>query len=304
MKKIKVVFLLMLIATVLVACKGKDYKEALENGYDHLEVQAYDKAYDAFTEALTYKKKDEAKKGQSTAKTMQTGWESYDEGVWAEALEHAETIIEDDTDDLSIEIVLDDAKDLKKQTEETEQLIEEIEADFDKGLEFIEADELEEAQKLFEQIITIEHDHPIVLSLIEDAEEKLNEIDQLIKEKEQENESNDNQADEPTNETDDNDNNNNDDNQDTDSNDNNNNQNDQNDNSSNTDESDGLSEDEVTSILRNELGLPDNVKMNVDHMDGDDYIVQVYEVIEGSHTATVGWYKINKYNGEWEEIVI
>ena len=46
----------------------------------------------------------------------------------------------------------------------------------------------------------------------------------------------------------------------------------------------------------------DNLKTQYDHDEGNDYIFQVYEVVaddaENSHTATFGWYGVNKLTGE------
>lgn len=46
--------------------------------------------------------------------------------------------------------------------------------------------------------------------------------------------------------------------------------------------------------------LPENYILEVDGMDGDDYLVHYYEIVtnsDESHTATVNWYNVNKYTG-------
>ena len=46
--------------------------------------------------------------------------------------------------------------------------------------------------------------------------------------------------------------------------------------------------------------------IEVDSVEDRYYIVHVYDVITNdneSHTATTGWYKVNKYNGEIIDIM-
>lgn len=57
-------------------------------------------------------------------------------------------------------------------------------------------------------------------------------------------------------------------------------------------------------LEKNNLYLASNIE--VDSVEDRYYIVHVYDVITNdneSHTATTGWYKVNKYNGEIIDIM-
>lgn len=52
-------------------------------------------------------------------------------------------------------------------------------------------------------------------------------------------------------------------------------------------------------LMKNNEYLADHIE--VDSVDNKYYIVHVYDIIvngEDSHTATTGWYQVNKYSGE------
>lgn len=295
---LKFTLFLLLIMIVLTACKGKDYKEALNEGYDHLEVQQYEEASESFEKALSFKKKEEAEIGKEVANSMYDGWNFFEEGAWDEAISIAYNIIDDQRDDLAIEIVQEDADLLLTETEETEKLYNETKENLDEALQLIEDEQFEDAKKLLELIINTNHDHPLIQELIEEAQEKLNEVNKAIKDLEDEDDvDNNNNYDQSNSDNQ----NNNDDNID----DSNENSNENNDSTSNN--GDGLSESEIETILKQELNLTDQINVHVDRLEGDDYIVQVFEVIgsgDSSHTATIGWYRVNKYTAEWEEIAL
>lgn len=306
-KKITSLFLLISMMIILTACGNKDYKAALEKGYDYLEEQAYEDAYEQFTKALTFKKKEAAEKGQQTAETMKNGWEAYDEGEWDDAIEAANVILDDKSDDQSIKIVYDDATKLFEESESLRDLQTDLTERFDSVDSLISVKEYEEAKEILASIISIKSDHPVILEMIEQVKEKQKEVDELIKKQAEEQEK-DNEEETTDNETEDNPEDDSDTNDDAD--DESNGSNDDNDSANNDDGNDdqsttkGLSKDEATSILRNALQIPADVVVNVDHEDGPYYIIQVYEVVgsgEGSHTATWGWYKMHKTTGEWEK---
>lgn len=62
-------------------------------------------------------------------------------------------------------------------------------------------------------------------------------------------------------------------------------------------------------LVREHLGIPEDSNLHVvmDHLDNDgNYVVQVYEVVsdgEVGHTATIGWYIVNKNNGSIEQMM-
>lgn len=64
-----------------------------------------------------------------------------------------------------------------------------------------------------------------------------------------------------------------------------------------------LSEEEAIYLVKDKLiekGL--NAKIKVDHIEGNNYVIQVYELVEiegeDSHIATLGWYNVDMYTGE------
>lgn len=304
-KKTATLFILMSLTLILAACGSKEYKVALEEGYDNLEIQAYKEANSNFSKAIEHKKTDEAQKGLEVAETMESGWAAFDEGDWDVAIDAATSVIEDGSDDQAVKIVLDDAKQLAENAEALSDLQNDIVEKFELADDLADDGDYEDAKELFEVIIVTETDHPVIVAIIDQAKERLAEIEELI---EKQNEQAD-KEDEP--EVDDNDGNDdatNDDDDEASGNENDANDDDVSggDDSNNGSSTSGLSEDEATSILRNELQIPAEVIVNVDHVDGDYYVIQVYEVVgsgEGSHTATWGWYKMHKVTGDWEDMM-
>lgn len=64
-----------------------------------------------------------------------------------------------------------------------------------------------------------------------------------------------------------------------------------------------LSEEEAIYLVKDKLiGEGLNAKIKVDHIEGNNYVIQVYELVEiegeGSHIATLGWYNVDMYTGE------
>lgn len=66
-----------------------------------------------------------------------------------------------------------------------------------------------------------------------------------------------------------------------------------------------ISEDEAISIakeyfLKNCIQCESKV-IEVDHVEENDYIIHIYEIVgkgeEYEHSATLGWFKVNKYTG-------
>lgn len=63
-----------------------------------------------------------------------------------------------------------------------------------------------------------------------------------------------------------------------------------------------VTEEQAVDLVRKHIGTQDeNVKVEFDHMDGERYVIHVYEVVEqenSSHTATKGWYYVDQNTGE------
>lgn len=63
-----------------------------------------------------------------------------------------------------------------------------------------------------------------------------------------------------------------------------------------------VTEEQAVELVRKQIGAQaENVKVEVDHIEGNRYVVQVYEVVEqenNTHTATKGWYYVDQDTGE------
>ncbi len=63
-----------------------------------------------------------------------------------------------------------------------------------------------------------------------------------------------------------------------------------------------VTEEQAVELVHEQIGAQaENVKVEVDHTEGNHYVVQVYEVVEednNTHTATKGWYYVDQDTGE------
>ncbi|QHE51862.1 PepSY domain-containing protein [Pontibacillus sp. HMF3514] len=63
-----------------------------------------------------------------------------------------------------------------------------------------------------------------------------------------------------------------------------------------------VTEEQAVELVRKQIGAQDeSVKIEFDHMDGNRYVIHVYEVVEqenNTHTATKGWYYVDQDTGE------
>ncbi|UOQ84946.1 hypothetical protein [Gracilibacillus salinarum] len=70
-----------------------------------------------------------------------------------------------------------------------------------------------------------------------------------------------------------------------------------------------ITDNKAEDLVREYLNIPEDSEMNVvmDHKDDNgNFVVQVYELVQNgdtSHTATVGWYIVNKDDGSIEEMM-
>ncbi|WP_152399097.1 stalk domain-containing protein [Paenibacillus cellulositrophicus] len=65
-----------------------------------------------------------------------------------------------------------------------------------------------------------------------------------------------------------------------------------------------VTETQAIKLVRDKYKVPNNPKVyvDVDHYEGNSYVVHVYEVVmeedgSGGHTATWGWYYVDKFSG-------
>src|SRR5690625_1858189 len=282
----RITFFSLIFIIILSGCSNKAYEEALQKGYDFLETGKYTEASEQFSMALDKKETEEAEKGLLVADAMFGGWDSYRAGIFHSAVEIAHNILTDDQNSKAVSLVIDDAKKLLEQAETMLELYNNIVEQMEKADHLKEDGQFEEALQIYEQIIKNDQEHFIIENLIEDANEKMDEVRANIQnngspketESDKENNNGNNESDQRTDEQ----------------------KNDKQKNEKNKQ----ITSDEAEEIIRNALNMPDNIIVNYDHDEGNFYVIQVFEVIEtngGSHTATLGWYKVNKSTGEWTD---
>lgn len=65
-----------------------------------------------------------------------------------------------------------------------------------------------------------------------------------------------------------------------------------------------IGEEEAVNLVKEYLQLNSNtgIKVEFDHMDQEDYVIHVYEIVESeggtTHTATIGWYIVDAVTGD------
>lgn len=314
MNKGKSLILLFVIILLLTACGNKAYKEALEKGYNALSEQKYGDAYEHFKKALQEKDTDEALKGRKTAETMIDGWNAYDDGKWNDAIKLASKILEDDPEEQSIKTVTDDAEVLYHKANDMKQVEEQLTAELKEIEQLIKLESYEEAKERIKKLLDRELTHEKLASYQEKAEdlfeitefkmkgkEEQNIVGKQTKEQESKEEknkgrnkqkTNHQQPHKPKKEK-------------------------QNtkqkqekekgkeDKKKEQEEAKNpISKEEAENLIRKELEIPDYVYVTYSHEQDDDYIIQVYEISgddEIKHTATWGWYAVNKYTGKWSD---
>lgn len=294
MKRISLLGIVFII--ILSGCNSKAYNEALQKGYDLLGKAKYTEAVEQFNNALEKKETEEAEKGKLVADAMFAGWDSYRAGIFNSAVEIAHNILTDDQENKAISLVTEDAEKLLEQAETMLELYNSIVEKIQSADQLRDDGKLEEALKLYEEIVQVDQEHFIIENLVEDTIEKIDEIKAEIKNngsnKETAKEENNNGSHKETAKKE---NNNTDSDQNIDHNDKGNKKEEQ---------SKQITPDEAEDIIRTALNIPDEVHVNYDHDEGNFYVIQVFEIVQsdgGGHTATWGWYKVNKSTGEWTE---
>ncbi|MBO1512912.1 hypothetical protein [Metabacillus bambusae] len=69
-----------------------------------------------------------------------------------------------------------------------------------------------------------------------------------------------------------------------------------------------VNEKDAVRLIREHLGLEEHTTLHVevDHEEGNKYVVHVYEIVthdDISHTATYGWYYVSKDSGKIEDMM-
>jgi len=273
----------MLFIVILSGCSGKAYEESLQNGYDLLKEAKYKEASEQFSIALENKETEEANKGKLVADAMFAGWDSFRAGIFNSAVEIAHNVLIDDHQNKAVSLVVKDAEKLLEQAGALLELYNDISEKIQTADGLSEDKQFEEALQIYEDVIVTEQDHFMIENLVEDTKDKIEKVKtELKKNVHQNNPVNENDAINQDGEKS------------------------SEDNQKNNEEKENkqISPDEAEDIIRNALNIPNGINVNHDHDEGNFYIIQVFEIVENdeiNHTATWGWYKVNKSTGEWTE---
>lgn len=295
----RIAFFITILTVFLASCSGKAYDEALQKGYHHLENAEYSEASEQFTLALDKKETEEAENALRISDAMFAGWDAIRAGTFNSAVEIAHNILTNSKENEAARIVIKDAEDLLEQAEELLATYEDIVAKMDEADLLFDNESYKDALIIYEEIASLTHHHFVIENLIAKALDKVDETKSMIEETDS-NDNENNQQNDSTNNSGTNDDNIENDHNENGSNDNTNNNNDKNSSNSN----DEITKSNAEQIIREGVGVHDGVNVKVDHEDNGYYIIQVFEIVgegDSSHTATWGWYKVNKKTGDWEE---
>lgn len=277
MKKIIITLILIITAFTLVGCGNKAGKKAIEDGRAAFEQKEYEKALTFFKVAIDKNTKDEeVKKLYNIIDTYLKGKALYEEEKYSEAkklledlkVDYTKYIIKGDLDELkkNVEEKLTYMEEGNKYIKEVEKyIIEKNPEECKKIIEILEKRELTQEQRL-----SLE-DLKIKLNVLNNELAEENKKDEAIKEPDKGtiNESKEEPVKEEENLT------------------------------------GPLDRDKAVKLVKNYLSnngeyIPSNVV--VDGENEKEYIVHCYDVIDNgdgkSHTATSGWYYVNKSTEE------
>lgn len=286
MKKFITILIIIITSMALVSCGNKDIKKAIEDGKAAFEQRDYEKALTFFKVAIDKNTKDEEVKQLYTiVDTYLKSKALYEE----DKLNEANIMLENMNIDYSKYVIKEDLDELKKNVQDKLKYIEATEEYIVSAEKYISDKNYEKGKKtitlLEERNITEEQKKSI-----EDLKIKLNILGNEIAEKENQNEV----SGESNNSSNNNDNNNQ--------------------NNNDNEENPVGDEDNITGPLDKEKAiklvkkyLRDNGQyipnyVVVDSEDEKEYVIHCYDIIDNgdgtSHTATSGWYYVNKNTEE------
>lgn len=287
---------LVCLLLILSGCANKEYDEALAKGYQALEEKDYEQAEASFETALAEEKdSEEAKQGQEAAKLLNEATKAYEEGEWKDVLSAVVKFSKEANFGQAGEIVQADVEDLHAATEEMQEQVQTLEAQLTTAMDYRNQQSFDEALAIYQELSENQEKHKAIQSLVQKASEELTVVQEEKKSYEEEQkriaeekrlaeekrrieekrlaeekrvaEEKKRQEEEQKKKA-----------------------------------SQGVSPEQAEQIIRKAIQVPASTSVVYDHDDGPDYIIHVYDVVEddiSSHTATRGWYAVNKKTGEW-----
>ncbi|MEW9052821.1 MAG: hypothetical protein AB2392_16795 [Neobacillus sp.] len=270
---------MILILTVLIlsACTSKTYTKSFEAGIEELKLGNYGEAVNQFQNSLEEKETDEAKNYLQFAESLAESNELYLEGDFDTALYAVNKALNSTVSEAFDQDILTPAEALKEKIIEAKNLADSLTEQLVIGKTLLDQEQYEQAYEIFRQISETKDYTNISLieKMTQEATVLLNETTKKKEKSQQEKEQSDKaKEDEEEKENQD---------------------------------SQTLTHEQAESLVRTYLNLNANPSIYVkyDHdADNGDYIIQVYEIViddpktGAGHTATWGWYGVNKTTKE------
>ena len=287
MKKWSLLVFLALIL-ILSACSNKEYESAMTAGYENLQNKSYDKALTQFERALSEKETEEVKQAIDVVEDARKAEQAFHQGDW-EIVFNIEKKLKKQEGKVVILVIKNVIK-LKEQSELIQEEQENLTDLLTKADESLKQKKYDEAISLYQQVSNSKTDHTIIQDLINQAKVQLTNAEQeksdylaeqqRIEKVKEEVKLEDIRKEEERKKPED---------------------------IKNAEEAkqaiQGVSSQQAENMIRKALGVPSSTSVVHDHDEGENYIIHVYDVIDDGngmqHSATRGWYAVNKTTGEW-----
>ncbi|OLS38397.1 lipoprotein [Bacillus sp. MRMR6] len=271
---------IILILTVLIlsACTSKTYTKSFEAGIEELKLGNYAEAVNQFQNALEEKETDEAMGNLQFAESLAESNELYLDGDFDTALYAVDKALNSKVSTTFDQAIIKPAEELKDKIIEAKKLADSLTEQLVIGKNLLDQEQYEQAVEIFRQISeTKDFTHiSMIEKMTQEANSLLNETTKKKEKTQQEKEKQDLAKEEKREDK-------------------------------QEQVSQTLTYEQAESLVRTYLNLNANPSIFVkyDHdADNGDYIIQVYEIVVddpktgAGHTATWGWYGVNKTTRE------
>ncbi|MGJ7911505.1 hypothetical protein [Neobacillus sp. LXY-1] len=275
----KKLVLLIMTALLLTACTPKAYTESLDAGKAALQKGDYDKAINQFENALEEKETQEAQDYLHFSKIMQDSITLYHSGEFEKASQTIKTLLTEKFSKNVNQKIVNQANVWAQKIEDAKTLSDVMKQNIEKGNTLLEQKQYDQAYDLFKQVADTKNVPEVasIEEMVRNAAKLAAETNQ--KKNDRTSEDSPNQSNEQT------------------SNDSN-----KKDETKQGSANQSLTQDQAADLVKQSLNISNssNEKVQYDHEENGAYIFRVYEFVvdnpgtgEG-HTATRGWYGVNK----------
>lgn len=269
--------LLTILACVLLlcGCTPKAYTDNLSKGEDALKAGKYIKAEQYFKKAYEKKNTSEAKELINASGLLVQSNDALQTGDFEKSIQKAKLVNSNDSKNKIMKTAIKEAEKLIEKANSLLTTKKKMEDSIDKGKSLLNLNKFDEAYKTFKEAKNEELDNKEIKNLDKQLTDLM---DQTTKERQAYDNNIRTQQQEKQK------------------------QNSNEVSSTPKENSNILTHSEAEQIVRSYLKITDkNVYTKYDHDEGDNYIIHVYEVViddpktKEGHTATWGWYGVNKY---------